>query len=165
MLTDPPARPRNIVKALWDAVKHRKIDIIASDHAPHLLAEKEVESIWNASPGIPGLETLLPLLLTKVNAGQLSLAELVRLTAENPAEIFHVRADGRLEEGYNANITVVDMHKQGRIDASSFHSKPKYSPFDGWRVKGVPLKTFVNGKLAMNEGELVAEPGAGRILK
>jgi len=165
MLTDPPVRQRSIVKLLWDALKRGRVDIIASDHAPHLLAEKEAESIWDVKPGIPGLETLLPLLLTKVNEGQLSLAELIRLTAENPAKAFHLHRDGFLKEGYNANITVVDMHRHGKIEANAFHSKSKYSPFEGWSVKGLPSKTFVNGKLVMNEGELVADRGAGRIIR
>jgi dihydroorotase len=165
MLTDPPVRQRSIVNRLWDALRKGRVDIIASDHAPHLLAEKEAESVWDVKPGIPGLETLLPLLLTKVNEGQLSLAELVRLTAENPAKTFHLHGDGFVKEGYNANITVVDMDRQGKIEVNAFHSKAKYSPFEGWSVRGLPSKTFVNGKLAANEGELVAELGAGRIMR
>jgi dihydroorotase len=165
MLTDPPVRHRSIVNRLWNALKEGRVDIVASDHAPHPLTEKEVESVWDVKPGIPGLETLLPLLLTKVNEGQLSLTELVRLTAENPAKTFHLDGDGFVREGYNANITVVDMHKQGKIEVNAFHSKSKYSPFEGWRVRGLPSKTFINGKLAMDEGELVAEPGAGRIIR
>ena len=164
MLTDPPVRQRSIVNVLWDALKKGRVDVIASDHAPHMLAEKEAKSIWDVKPGIPGLETLLPLLLTKVNEGQFSLAELVRLTAENPAKTFHLHGDGTLEEGHNANVTVVDMHRQGKIEVNAFHSKSKYSPFAGWSVRGLPSKTFVNGKLVMNEGELVAERGAGRII-
>jgi len=165
MLTDPPARQRSIVNMLWDALKKGRVDVIASDHAPHLLADKETKSVWDVKPGIPGLETLLPLLLTKVNEGQISLAELARLTAENPAKTFHLHGDGFLKKGHNANITVVDMHRRGKINANEFHSKSKYSPFEGWKVKGLPSKTFVNGKLVMNEGELVAERGAGRIMR
>lgn len=164
LLTAPPVRSRNIVDALWSAVKIGQIDILASDHAPHLIEEKEEESIWDVKPGIPGLETLLPLLLTKVNEGRLSVKDLVRLTAEKPAEIFGLRGCGFLEEGYNANITVVDLHREGKIDASKFYSKAKYSPFDGWRVKGVPVKTFVNGRLIMDEGEVVGAAGVGSVL-
>jgi dihydroorotase (multifunctional complex type) len=165
MLTDPPVRQRSTVNVLWDALKRGRVDVLASDHAPHILADKEAESVWDVKPGVPGLETFLPLLLTKVNEGQLSLAELIRLTAENPARIFHLHEDGFLKEGYNANVTVIDMHRQGKIDVNAFHSKSKYSPFEGWSVRGFPTKTFVNGKLVMNEGELVAERGAGRIMR
>jgi dihydroorotase (multifunctional complex type) len=165
LLTAPPVRSRNIVDALWSAVKNGQIDILASDHAPHLIEEKKEESIWDVKPGIPGLETLLPLLLTKVNEGRLSVKDLVRLTAEKPAEVFGLRGYGFLKEGYTANITVVDLHREGKIDASKFYSKAKYSPFDGWRVKGVPVKTFVNGRLVMSEGEVVGEAGVGSVLR
>lgn len=165
LLTDPPVRSKNNVEELWKRIKNAQIDIIASDHAPHLITEKNADSIWDVKPGIPGLETLLPLLLTKVNQGQITLRDLVRLTSKGPAEIFKLRGNGFLKEGYNANITVVDMHRQGKIDASEFHSKAKYSPFDGWPVKGLPVKTFVNGSLVMDEGEVIAGAGAGKILR
>jgi dihydroorotase-like cyclic amidohydrolase len=84
--------------------------------------------------------------------------------AEKPAEIFHLNHRGYLEKGYNADITIVDMHREHRIDASKFYSKAKYSPFDGWKLKGKPVKTFVNGQLAMDDGEIVAKPGVGQII-
>ncbi|MCW3986248.1 MAG: dihydroorotase family protein [Candidatus Bathyarchaeota archaeon] len=165
LLTDPPVRSKNIVEELWNTVRNGQVDIIASDHAPHLVTEKKADSVWDVKPGIPGLETSLPLLLTKVNEGQLTLDDLVRLTAEKPAEIFHFNSDGFLKEGYNANITVVDMHRRVKIDARRFCSKAKYSPFHGCQVKGMPVKTFVNGLLVMDEGEIVAEAGVGRVLR
>jgi dihydroorotase len=165
MLTDPPVRSERIVKRLWTAIKGNEVEILASDHAPHLMREKTADSVWDVKPGIPGLETLLPLFLTKVNENQLSIAELARLLAEEPARIFHLRNEGFLREGCNANITVVDMHKKGKIKAEMFHSKAKYSPFDGWRVKGLPSKTFVNGRLAMEDGYLVANRGIGKITR
>ncbi len=164
LVTDPPVRERSIAEALFGAIRSGQIDIIASDHAPHLLEEKTAASVWDVKPGIPGLETLLPLLLTKVNEKRLTISELVRLTATRPAEIFRLHNAGSLDEGYDANITVVDMHRRSRIDADTFHSKAKYSPFDNWRVRGMPVKTFVNGELVMEEGAIVAEGGVGRIL-
>jgi dihydroorotase (multifunctional complex type) len=164
-LTDPPLRSNRIVEHLWDAVRKHDIDIIASDHAPHTRAGKEAESIWDVSPGIPGLETLLPLFLTKVNEGHLALKNLIRMTSERPAEVFHLQNEGHLEVGYKANITVVDLHKTGQIEASRFHSKAKYSPFDHIQVKGLPAKTFVNGQLVMDNGEVVARRGIGRVLR
>ncbi|HUS87831.1 MAG TPA: dihydroorotase family protein, partial [Desulfosporosinus sp.] len=108
-LTDPPLRTREDVSALWSALKRGFIDVVASDHAPHAFEEKTVESVWEAKPGIPGLETTLSLLLTRVNEGRLSFAELVRLTAEEPARIFHLSKRGFLEEGNWADLVVVDM--------------------------------------------------------
>lgn len=163
-LTDPPLRKEDDVKALWNALKLGEIDIIASDHAPHALEEKKADSVWDAKTGVAGLETTLPLLLTKVNEGKLSLQEMVHLTAEKPAEIFRLKNRGRLEEGCFADVVVVDMSKEDVIDASKFHSKAKFSPFDGWKVKGKPTKTFVNGELVMEEGEIIAKPGTGKIV-
>jgi dihydroorotase len=163
-LTDPPLRTREDVSALWGALKRGFIDAIASDHAPHAFEEKNVDSVWEAKPGVPGLETTLSLLLTQVNEGRLSLAELVRLTAEEPAKIFHLSKRGFLEEGNWADLVVVDMKREYEIDSSAFLSKAKYSPFDGMRVKGKAVKTFVNGRLVMDEGEIIAEAGAGEVV-
>ncbi|MBE0512299.1 dihydroorotase family protein [Candidatus Bathyarchaeota archaeon] len=164
-LTNPPLRTRKDVIALWSALKQGFIDALASDHAPHTVEEKEVESVWDAKPGIPGLETTLPLLLTQVSEGRLTIADLVRLTSEKPAEIFNLRNRGCLEEGNWADIVVVDINRKYKIDSSNFYSKAKYSPFDGWSVKGKPTKTFVNGQLVMDEGEIVAKPGTSQIVR
>lgn len=164
-LTDPPLRSQPDVSYLWSSLKRGNIDIIASDHAPHALEEKKTNSVWDTKPGIPGLETTLSLLLTQVNAGRLSIQDLVRLTSEQPAKIFNVNRRGFLEEGNWADIVIVDMNCEHVIDVSLFHSKAKYSPFNRMRVKGKPVKTFVNGKLIMDAGEIVAEPGFGHILR
>jgi dihydroorotase len=164
-LTNPPLRTREDVIALWSALKQGLIDALASDHAPHTIEEKKVESIWDAKPGIAGLETTLPLLLTQVSEGRLTITDLVRLTSEKPAEIFNLRNRGCLKKGNWADIVVVDINRKYKIDASNFYSKAKYSPFDGWRVKGKPTKTFVNGQLVMDEGEIIARPGTSQIVR
>lgn len=163
-LIHPPLRTNRDVKALWDALTRGLIDAIASDHAPHTIEEKESKSIWDVKPGIPGLETTLPLLLTQVNEGKLALSDLVKMTSEKPAEIFNLRDRGSLDEGYLADLVVVDINRKHKIDSSRFLSKAKYSPFDGWKVRGKPTKTFVNGQLVMDEGEIVAKPGTGQIV-
>ncbi|MGB9777845.1 MAG: dihydroorotase [Candidatus Bathyarchaeales archaeon] len=164
-LTLPPVRNRKNVLAIWDGVKSCWIDILASDHAPHTLAEKTAENVWNVKVGIPGLETTLPLLLAEVNREKLSIGDVVRLMAEKPAEIFKLKGRGTLKKGNFADLTVIDLKRKGKIDASKFHSKAKYSPFDGWKVEGIPVKTFVKGKLVMNEGEIVAKAGCGEIIR
>jgi dihydroorotase len=164
-LTNPPLRTEENTKALWNALKQGSIDSIASDHAPHTLEEKNVESVWDAKPGIPGLETMLPLLLTQVNEGHLTIGDLVRVTSERPAEIFNLKAKGSVGEGYSADLVVVDVKQEYKIDSSRFYSKAKHSPFDGWKVKGKPVKTFVNGRLVMDEGEVVTKPGTGQIVR
>ena len=164
-LADPPLRAEEDVKALWTAFKQGLIDALASDHAPHTIEEKKSEFVWNVKPGIPGLETMLPLLLTQVNEGRLTLASLIRASSKKPAEIFHIKDRGSLAEGFCADFVVVDMKQKYRIDSSKFHSKARYSPFDGWMVKGRPIKTFVNGRLVMDDGEIVAKPGTGQIIR
>ncbi|MEM2102541.1 MAG: dihydroorotase family protein [Candidatus Bathyarchaeia archaeon] len=163
-LSDPPVRNDKNREALWSALTQGLIDIIASDHAPHLLEEKKKEIVWEVKPGFPSLETIIPLLLTQINEGRIRISDLIRLMAENPAEIFHLKERGHLAQGYFADITVVDMHQEHRVDASKFYSKAKYSPFDGWKVKGKPIKTFVNGCLVMEDGEIIAKPGIGKIV-
>ncbi len=163
-LTDPPLRKREDVSALWDALKGGSIDTIASDHAPHALEEKDVGSVWNVRPGVPGLETTLSLLLTQVNEGRLSFATLVKLTAVEPAKILRFRGRGSLEEGNWADFVVADMKREYVVDSSVFFSKARYSPFDGVRVRGKAVKTFVNGQLVMDGEEIVAEAGCGRVI-
>lgn len=164
-LMNPPLRTEENVKALWTAFKQGLIDALASDHAPHTIEEKESEFIWNVKPGIPGLETMLPLLLTQVNEGRLTLAGLIRASSKKPAEIFHIKDRGSLAEGFCADFVVVNMKQKHRIDSSKFHSKARYSPFDGWIIKGRPTKTFVNGRLVMDDGQIVAKPGTGQIIR
>jgi len=161
----PPLRTSKDVASLWHALRRGQIDTIGSDHAPHSLEEKHPVSIWDAKLGIVGLETMLPLLLTEMNRGRLTIEQLVRLTCERPAEIFQLHERGRLDEGCFADIVVVDHRKEHRVDASGFFSKAKFSPFNGWRVKGKAVKTFVDGQLIMDEGEIVAESGIGQVIK
>jgi len=161
----PPLRTSRDVNSLWRAMQKGFIDTIGSDHAPHSLEEKQLESVWDVKPGIVGVETTLPLLLTEVNRGRLTLAHFVHLTCGKPAEVFHLKDRGVLDTGAFADVTVVDLKKEHKIDASRFFSKAKFSPFNGWEVKGKPVKTFVNGQLIMDEGEIVSKPGAGRIIK
>ena len=141
------------------------VDALGSDHAPHALSEKSASSVWDVKVGVPGLETTLPLILTLVKKNRLSLAQAVQLLAEKPAEIYGLNDRGRLEQGKNADLTVVDFNRKFKIEASKFKSKAKYSPYDGWEVQGKPVKTFVNGLLVFDEGEIVAKAGSGSIVR
>jgi dihydroorotase len=164
-ITVPPIRGERHSAALWRGIENDWIDIVASDHAPHTMDEKKARIVWDVKVGIPGLETTLPLLLTEVKRGRLSIADVARLMAEEPARIFGLKGMGCLKEGNSADLTVVDLNRKYRIDASEFHSKAKYSPFDQWAVEGKPVKTFVNGMLVMDDGEIVAKPGSGGIIR
>jgi dihydroorotase len=161
----PPLRSRSHIEALWKGVADGWVDALGSDHAPHALNEKSAGSVWEIKVGAPGLETTLPLMLTMVRKNRISLGHVVQLLSEKPAEIFNLRDRGRLEQGKKADIVVVDFKRKFRIDASKFHSKAKYSPFDGWEVQGRPVKTFVNGSLIMDEQDIVAEAGSGDVIR
>ena len=162
-LTDPPLRSSYDAAQLLKKLNAGIIDAVASDHAPHSLNEKGKANIWEIPPGIPGLETTLPLMLTKVNEGALSLRRVINALAEKPAEIFNLKK-GYLNPNMNADLTIVDLKRKYRIDSSKFYSKAKYSPFDGWQVVGKPVKTFVAGELIMDDGEIVAKPGTGSLM-
>jgi len=164
-VTMPPFREKRDIASLWEAVKNGWVDVIGSDHGPHTLKEKEAESVWEVKVGVPGLETTLPLLLTEIRRGRISIGDIVRLMSENPAEIFKLKNKGRLKEGNDADLTVVDLNRKYKIDASKFHSKAKWSPFEGCEVEGKPVKIFVAGQLVMDDGEIVAKAGSGRIIR
>jgi len=146
-------------------VRDGSVDIIASDHAPHALAEKEAEKVWDVKVGVPGLETTLPLLLTEVRRGRLSIGDVVRLMSERPSEIFKLRGKGVLKSGFDADLTVVDLDKKHKVDAAFFRSKAKYSPFDGRLVEGKAVRTIVGGQVVMEGGEILAKPGSGEIVR
>jgi dihydroorotase len=164
-VTMPPVREKTHTAALWEGIRNGAIDLLASDHAPHTLQEKNNEDVWKVKVGIPGLETTLPLMLTRVSRKQLSLPDLVRLLAEKPAEIFGLTSKGKIEGGKDADLTVIDLTKKGKVDPSKFHSKAQFSPFEGWNVMGTAVKTFVGGKLVMDQGEIVGEAGSGQVLR
>ncbi len=161
----PPPRSENTVAALWNAIRNGWVDVFGSDHAPHSVTEKMNTNIWDVKVGLPGLETSLPLLLTMVNKRLLTIGDIVLLFSENPARIFKLPSLGSIEKGKNADLTVIDFKKKFKIDASTFNSKAKYSPYDGWEVQGSPVKTFVNGTLVMEDQMIIAHKGSGSIIK
>jgi dihydroorotase (multifunctional complex type) len=161
----PPLRSESSIEALWKGVADGWVDVLGSDHAPHALREKSAGSVWDVKVGVPGLETTLPLMLTMVRKNKISLSHVVKLLSEKPAELFGLRGRGGLAQRNKADLTVVDFKRKFRIDASKFHSRAKFSPFNGWEVQGYPVKTFVNGLLIMDEQELVAKPGSGEVIR
>lgn len=153
--TNPPLRSK--FKKI-DLTDFPKIDLIGTDHAPHTVAEKE-KNIWEAPPGIPGLETALPLLLNQIHLGNISFSEIRRLLCENPAKLFKIENKGYIREGMDADFVVVDMKKELTINSDKFHSKAHYSPFNGMNVTGVPTMTILRGEVIMEEGEIFKTQG------
>ena len=143
---NPPIRGLIDQVALWEGIKKGWIDIVATDHAPHLLSEKE-RPYTNAPAGIPGVQTMLPLLLNAVNEKKLTLEEVVRLTAYGPARIFGIKNKGQLKVGADADMVVVNMRMPEKVVKKYLFSKCGWSPYENWQLKGWPVMTFVNGEL------------------
>ena len=160
----PPLRSPKDTRKLFRAMKMGIPTIMATDHAPHTIKEK-ARPPRKSSSGIPGLETALPLMLTMVNKGRLSLGRLVSLLSTNPAKVFDLRLKGRLEHGADGDLVLVDPKKRGRIDPARFFSKAHYSPFEGWKTEGAVHTTVVNGLIVYREGEILGKPGDGKVLK
>lgn len=153
---NPPLRTERDRQVLWAAIKEGLVEVIATDHAPHTKAEKE-KSYWDAPAGVPGLETLLPLLLDSVNHGELTLRDVARLTSANPARLLGIRKKGRIEAGYDADLVVVDMEREMEVGSRPFFTKCNWSPFAGWKLKGWPVKTMVAGEVIFEDGKVVSE--------
>jgi dihydroorotase len=160
----PPVRSEQNRRVLWRLFSTGKVDILASDHAPHTLEEKSVTNAWNAASGVPGLETSLPVLFTQVSRGRISLRRLIEATAAVPAKIFRLAHKGVLREGFDADVVLVDPKVKTRVRPVEFLSKAKYSPFEGVRCRGRAAYTIVNGTLVAERGVIVGPP-AGKVVK
>ena len=160
---NPPIRAARHRDSLWEAVADVTADVLGSDHAPHTLDEKAKP--YPASPsGMPGVQTLLPVMLDHVAAGRLPLERLVDLTSAGPARVFGIVGKGRIAKGYDADLTVVDLKARRTIADSWIASRAGWTPFAGMTVTGWPVGTVVRGRRVMWEGELTAG-GAGAAVK
>jgi dihydroorotase len=148
----PPLRTIDDVEAIKEGLQDGTIDIIATDHAPHDITDKQVE-YQNACFGIVGLETALPLSLKLVDEKILSMGDVIKKLTATPADIFNLKA-GSLSLDNEADILIFNPNLEYSIDISKFHSKSKNSPFDGWKVKGKVIHTLVKGKTAYSVNEI-----------
>ena len=153
---NPPIRTKDHYDKLWEAVNESLVSTIGSDHAPHTLEEKN--RIYPLSPsGMPGVQTLLPVMLNHINNGKLNLNKLVKLVCENPCNLFGIKSKGYIKENYDADLTIVDMKKEVIIKNNWIESKCKWTPFNDFKVKGFPVGTIVNGKIVMENGKIVTK--------
>jgi dihydroorotase len=160
---NPPLRAANHREALWKSVANGVADILGSDHAPHTIKEKAKP--YPASPsGMPGVQTLVPVMLDHVNAGRLSLERFVDMTSAGPQRLFGIAGKGRIAVGYDADFTIVDLKRKETITNKRIGSRCGWTPYDGMKVTGWPVGTFVRGKRVMWEGEIVA-PGEGAAVR
>jgi dihydroorotase len=155
---NPPIREARHRDALWQAVEQGVIDVIGSDHAPHSKEEKE-KTYPDTPSGMPGVQTLVTILLDHVDAGRLSLERFIDLTSAGAARIFGMAGKGRIACGFDADFTIVDLKKKRRIENSWIASKCGWTPFDGMETTGWAVATVIRGTIVMRDGQLVA---AGR---
>lgn len=160
----PPIRSERERSGLWKSFAKGQIDIMGSDHAPHTLEEKTSDNAWNAAPGVPGLETSLPVLFTQVAKRRLPLRRLIEAASTLPARLFRLPRKGALQEGYDADIVLVDPKAKTRVNPETFQSKAKYSPFKGYPCIGRAAYTIVNGNVVAESGRIVGPP-VGRQIK
>jgi len=153
---NPPLRDKSHYDRLWYGVRNNFNDTIGSDHAPHLKVNKEKE-YPNSPSGMPGVQTLMPVMLNHVNDGKLSLNQLIKFVCENPVKIFGIRNKGYIKKGFDADLTIVDMNKKHTIKNQEIESKCKWSPFNECEFKGKPVITIVNGKIKMKNGEIIGD--------
>ena len=156
---NPPIRDAGHQAQLWRGVAMGVADVLGSDHAPHTREEKARP--YPASPsGMPGVQTLLPVMLTHVAQGRLTLERLVDLTSHGPQRIFGLADKGRVAEGYDADLTLVDLNARRVIRHEDMASRCGWTPFDGFEAKGWPMATIIRGRAVMRDGEVIA-PHAG----
>jgi dihydroorotase len=153
---NPPVRSARHRDGVWAALQSGLVDVLGSDHAPHTLEEKQ--KAYPGSPsGMPGVQTLVPVMLDCVNRGKLSLERFVDLTSHGPNRIFGMAGKGRIAEGYDADFTIVDMKARRTITNDWIESRCGWTPYHGVTVTGWPIGTMVRGRLAMWNGELVGK--------
>jgi dihydroorotase len=144
----PSLKKQKDQDALWDAIESGIVDTIGTDHAPHTKEEKKKK---NYPHGVPGCETVLPLMLDAVNKKRISLTHVVRLMSSNPAKIFGIKNKGAVREGYDADLVIVDMKKRKKVVNSRLYTKCKWSPFNGKILKGWPAVTIVGGNIVFDD--------------
>jgi dihydroorotase len=153
---NPPIRDASHQAGLWRAIVMGVADVLGSDHAPHTREEKARS--YPASPsGMPGVQTLAPVMLTHVANGRLTLERFVDLTSHGPNRVFGIAGKGRLAEGFDGDLTIVDLKARRTIRHEDMANRSGWTPFDGFEAKGWPIATIIRGRVVMREDEVVAE--------
>ena len=162
-----PIRTKRDQVELWKALNDGTVDIIASDHATHTEEEKEPgwENIWRSPPGLPAIESMLPLMLTAVNEERIGLGRIVEACSVNPAKRLGLYPrKGCIAVGSDADLVIVDPDLERVIRGDESLAKTHWTPYEGWKIIGAPVTTIVRGVPVYNEGSIVAEPGHGQFI-
>ena len=166
-IMQPPLREENEKILLWKQIADGVISTIGTDHCDYTISQKREHIEFTKTPGgIPGLETLLPLLATEgVAAGRISWSRLVEVCSANPARIFGLGDKGRLEPGADADVVIYDPRAEGTLRADKMHNLAGYTPYEGRRVQGAVRDVFSRGRQLVREGEFIPAPGWGRFVR
>lgn len=158
----PELREKSDNEFLWEAINRGEVDTIGTDHAPHLISEK-LEKI---TFGMPGVETSLALMINAYNEGKISLEMIQKLMCENPARIMKIEKRGKLQEGYFADIIVVDLKKEWTVGVDdTIESKCGWTPYENWKLKGKNTMTIVNGKIVYENRKINENVKSGKEVK
>ena len=158
----PELREKSDNEFLWEAINRGEVDTIGTDHAPHLISEK-LEKI---TFGMPGVETSLALMINAYNEGKISLEMIQKLMCENPAKIMKIEKRGKLQEGYFADIIVVDPKKEWIVGVDdTIESKCGWTPYENWKLKGKNTMTIVNGKIVYENRKINENVKSGKEVK
>ena len=151
---NPPIRNNYHIAGLWRGIEQGVADVLGSDHAPHTLEEKARP--YPASPsGMPGVQTLVPVMLTHVANGRLSLDRFIDLTSHGANRVFGIAGKGRMAEGYDADLTIVDLKAKHVLKHEDMATRSGWTPFDGFEATGKAMATIVRGRVVMRDGELI----------
>ena len=154
---NPPIRTKDHKEGLWEGLNNGTVDVMGSDHAPHTKEEKAKE--YPKSPsGMPGVQTIFPVMLHHMNAGRISLTKIVELLAHNPAKIFGLKNKGTITIGNDADITIMDPNLEKTLKHEDMASRTGWTPFNGMKIKGYPCAVYLKGQLAMQDGQVIDQP-------
>ncbi len=162
-----PIRTKNDQTEFWSALNDGTVNIIASDHATHTEEEKEPGwmNIWDSPPGLPAIESMLPLLLTAVKENRVELGRVIEATSVNPAKRLGLYPrKGCIRVGSDADLVILDLKAEKIIRGDESLAKTHWTPYEGWRTMGAPVSTIVRGVIVYHEGAILAKPGHGRFL-
>jgi dihydroorotase len=160
---NPPIRDASHQPGLWRAIEMGVADVLGSDHAPHTIEEKARP--YPASPsGMPGVQTLVPIMLNHVAEGRLTLERFVDLTSHGPNRIFGIAGKGRMAEGFDADLTIVDLKARRTLRHADMATRSGWTPFDGMEVQGWPMATVIRGRVVMRDDEITA-PSTGESVR
>lgn len=163
----PPVRKPETVERLWNQLAEGLITTMGSDHGP-VDRNKKIsgeQNIWKSQFGIPGTETMVPLMLNAVLENKISLERMVSILSLNPAQIYGLYPQkGVIQIGSDADFTIVDLNKTRTLEAEKMYTSCGWIPYEGWKIKGQVVSTIVRGNVVMDQGKVLGHPGFGKFI-